>query len=413
MTWSAPRAAQDLESSFTGLTAEIRLRLIAEYWRNDMKTFQNIVSAISLVFSTAALGTMAGCSTEEPLPHADEHVGTADQALTAEQCNYFDINGRVQICHQLGNGKFSILKLSEQACINAHGTHAADYVTSTDPNSPLYDPTCNGQGCLPQGAPCDETIEPCEGLSCENGVVVSSCAPPEIVSAALAPENFQVDAATWAADNAATPDGENDGVIDLVVRGKVKSIALLFSNANGSCWQTGQWDTITGNASLLPGMSCGLYQLGSHTYGMGVSDDGGATLLNAATGDLPQLDCGLHSLKLYVPKLTAGRYYRARVQLEDGSILISPTFGYAQECAPSQTACDIACADLSSDNNNCGACGHACSGGGACVNGTCTLCSPPYTECNGECVDLYSDNYNCGECGVVCAPGELCMGFCL
>ncbi len=298
-------------------------------------------------------------------------MGTADQALTVEQCNYFDINGTIQICHELGNGKFRILKLSEQACINAHGAHATDYVTSTDPNSPLYDPTCNGQGCLPEGAPCDATIEPCEGLVCQNGVV--SCAPPAIVSAAIAPESFQVDRAAWGADNAASPDGENDGVIDLVVRGKVKSIALLFSNADGSCWQTGQWDTITGNTSLLPGMSCGLYQLGSHTYGMGVSDDGGATLLNAATGDLPQLDCGVHSLKLYVPKFTAGRYYRVRVQLEDGSILNSSTFSYVQPCAPSQTVCDIACTDLNWDNYNCGACGHACDTGAGevCVYGGC------------------------------------------
>jgi len=37
-----------------------------------------------------------GCATT-PEQHDDEHVGAADQALTAEQCNYFAVNGKVQI----------------------------------------------------------------------------------------------------------------------------------------------------------------------------------------------------------------------------------------------------------------------------------------------------------------------------
>lgn len=131
-------------------------------------------TALWLVLPLAgALGFSSGGCAGTTEQQDDEHIGTADQALTAEQCDYFDINGTIQVCHQLGNGAFKILRLNEQACINAHGTHAADYVTSTDPASPLYDPTCQGLGCLPEAAPCDATLPCCEGSSCVDGACVA------------------------------------------------------------------------------------------------------------------------------------------------------------------------------------------------------------------------------------------------
>lgn len=133
-----------------------------------MKTSQSILAAIALVFSTATLGSVAGCSTEEPLPHADEHVGTADQALTVDQCNYFAVDGKVQICHRTASATkpYTILKISESACIGAHALHAGDYVAVNDPN-------CQGGGCLPEGAPCDPTLPCCDGFSCVSG----TCTP--------------------------------------------------------------------------------------------------------------------------------------------------------------------------------------------------------------------------------------------
>lgn len=109
----------------------------------------------------------------------DEDVGSDGSALTAAQCSYFDINGKVQICHKTSSAAhpYTILRLSEQGCINGHVAHGGDYVASTDPASPLYDPTCSGGGCLPVTAPCDATLPCCDGSTCTDGVCVGT--PPD------------------------------------------------------------------------------------------------------------------------------------------------------------------------------------------------------------------------------------------
>jgi len=131
---------------------------------------------VAVIPMLGAMGPLsAGCATTEQEP-ADEHVGVADEALTAEQCNYFATNGKVQICHRTASQTkpYTILKVSEQACVNAHALHAGDYVAVNDPN-------CQGVGCLPQDAPCDPTVPCCDGFSCVNGTchanVSDHCSP--------------------------------------------------------------------------------------------------------------------------------------------------------------------------------------------------------------------------------------------
>lgn len=111
-----------------------------------------------------ALG--AGCAA--PL----EPTGEVGEHLTAEQCIYFDVNGKDTICHYTGSTShpYTIVKTSDDGCIHGHTQHAHDYVA-------VGDPTCQGGGCLPQGAPCDATLPCCSGAACTNGTCVQTCTP--------------------------------------------------------------------------------------------------------------------------------------------------------------------------------------------------------------------------------------------
>ncbi len=74
---------------------------------------------------------------------------------------------------------------------------------------------------------------------------------------------------------------------------------------------------------------------------------------------------------------------------------------HSQACGQKKTRCpDGKCADLSSDINNCGACGHVCA-------------SPEDLCCNGVCTNVVFDQNNCGACGNVCPEGYICQGRCI
>jgi hypothetical protein len=85
-------------------------------------------------------------------------------------------------------------------------------------------------------------------------------------------------------------------------------------------------------------------------------------------------------------------------------------------CCPGERG---GCRDLSADEANCGACGHACQNGELCVPGT-GECPLGHCECPGEtepcpegveccedgCTDIDTDLHNCGECGNDCTGGD-------
>jgi hypothetical protein len=98
-------------------------------------------------------------------------------------------------------------------------------------------------------------------------------------------------------------------------------------------------------------------------------------------------------------------------------------------CCPSgQTNCGGACTDLTSDINNCGACGYVCLGG---VNSQpvcyydfhtntsyCTIvCDPGWDNCSlnqsnvNDCPDrIWNNSSNCGACGHSCELCYECIG---
>jgi hypothetical protein len=135
----------------------------------------NFSNALSSLAALIGVGTLALACSQVPTTSTDEaNVGSDEAALTADQCDYFDVNGSIQICHALGNGKFKMLRTNVQGCINGHSGHGTDFVTSTNPSSPIYDPTCGGNGCLPESAPCDATLPCCDGSTCTNGTCVAN-----------------------------------------------------------------------------------------------------------------------------------------------------------------------------------------------------------------------------------------------
>jgi ferredoxin len=96
-------------------------------------------------------------------------------------------------------------------------------------------------------------------------------------------------------------------------------------------------------------------------------------------------------------------------------------------CDEGLTECDGVCVDLSSDLNNCGACGSVCPTGlvgvacyqGECVRTSCPAALPDYCypddpnpTFDHHCFDLTTDPNNCGSCGNVCASGECIDGTC-
>lgn len=79
-------------------------------------------------------------------------------------------------------------------------------------------------------------------------------------------------------------------------------------------------------------------------------------------------------------------------------------------CTDPQTACNGACVDLTSDGQNCGACGNVCPAGQGCSAGMCGACVAPQVACGTACVVLGTDNKNCGKCGASCGSNQVCSG---
>jgi hypothetical protein len=90
--------------------------------------------------------------------------------------------------------------------------------------------------------------------------------------------------------------------------------------------------------------------------------------------------------------------------------LLSCAAGFADCDSLASTGCEI---NTTSDTNHCGTCGHGCTGGETCQSGVCAcasgqvLCGTPPT-----CVDEQTDGNQCGACGHSCLGGACSGGLC-
>jgi hypothetical protein len=82
-------------------------------------------------------------------------------------------------------------------------------------------------------------------------------------------------------------------------------------------------------------------------------------------------------------------------------------------CLQGETLCSGRCVVTSFDINNCGNCSNRCSGEQFCIDGGCG-CAAGNLLCNGTCIDENIDDNNCGKCGNACPSDSGCRsGACI
>ncbi len=129
-----------------------------------------------------------------------------------------------------------------------------------------------------------------------------------------------------------------------------------------------------------PGLSCGPSGTCVARQGSGGGSGGGA-------GSQPHLDGGSNP----------GRADAGVVSTTPGS-----------RCAGTTTACGATCRDLTTDENNCGACGHECSAGLVCNRGSCQALP---TDCtNAPCPGDFGCNPETRHCTSGCFSNSDCRG---
>jgi len=112
-------------------------------------------AALSFPAIALALG-LAGCESG-----FEQEVGSSSFGLSEAQCDFFESGGKVLICHRTRSEKnpYVLISVSSEACLDGHAGHGGDFVS-------YGDPTCEGLGCFPEAAPCDDLVPCCDGLEC-------------------------------------------------------------------------------------------------------------------------------------------------------------------------------------------------------------------------------------------------------
>lgn len=140
-----------------------------------------------------------------------------------------------------------------------------------------------------------------------------------------------------------------------------------------------------------------------------------------ATCWLGQTACGMTCTNLESDEFNCGACGQAcmsgRVCI-DGACLMA---GGEDGCGLGQIRCGGQCVYPETNRDNCGRCGHVCPGWYTCRGSTCTpaysgdeaICEDPGLDyCSGECADLRTNERNCGACGNDCTGGSCIEGTC-
>ncbi|MCY1075788.1 FG-GAP-like repeat-containing protein [Archangium lansingense] len=374
-----------------------------------MRYLKSALSYLTIPILSALL--LASCASTDPSEadshEGDETVGESHDALTAEQCTYFDVNGTVQICHKTSSTihPYTIVRVSEQACINAHSAHNGDYVTSLDPTSPLYDPTCSGQGCLAVNAPCDATVPCCDGLTCQSGtcVDVNECA----AGTDNCNENATCTNTAGSFTCACNAGYEGDGVTCTNIDECAANPCL-----NGGTCTDGINSYTCACAPGFTGTNCETNIdecAASPCLNGGTCIDGINSYTCACAPGFTGTNCDIN-----IDECAASPCL-------NGGTCTDGINSYTCACAPGFTG-----TNCETNIDECAA--SPCLNGGTCTDGVgsytcecaptyeganCQACSGTLGDCNGNSsdgceVNLQSDADSCGACGIVCATGQIC-----
>ncbi|WP_437575223.1 FG-GAP-like repeat-containing protein [Sorangium sp. So ce887] len=365
-------------------------------------------------FSTLLLAscTSAGPSAADG-EDDDEAVGEAHDALTPEQCNYFDVNGTVQICHMTGSvtKPYTIIRVNEQACINAHSGHAGDYVTSLDPSSPSYDPTCGGQGCLAVNAPCDPTVPCCDGLTCQSGTCT------DVNECALGTDNCDANAACTNTAGAFTCACNAGYSGDGVTCTDVDECALGTDNcdANAACTNTAGAFTCACNAGYEgDGVTC----TDVDECALGTDNcDANAACIDTSGSFTCACNAGYEGDGVTCANIDEC----AANPCQNGGTCVDGISSYTCVCLPGfsgascETAIDACAPNPCQNDGTCtgGISSYTCECAPTYEGTHCEACEGGLADCNGltsdGCeVNLQSDASHCNGCNLACAAGEIC-----
>lgn len=156
---------------------------------------------------------------------------------------------------------------------------------------------------------------------------------------------------------------------------------------------------------------CGYIMNGSQTVPEYCCRDvpgGSISPLSLGSMGIQKTDPGLHIINRTMLKATnlsiPAKPPNANIQPQKdfvGVILefFTGLFAKPVSCPQGMADCGNGCADINTDEKNCGFCG--------------MTCFDPAVCCYGECVDLQTDETNCGFCGMTCFdPAICCRGSC-